>query len=272
MTQILNRVKVNTSTTGTGTVSLGSAVSPYQTWSNGSAVSGLRYSYLIEDGAAWEVGEGVYTSGSPGTMTRNLIASSTGSLLVLSGAATIACVAKATDLPQTLARIDFAGGETSFSFTNIRQDFRHLKMILMGRMSTSGFGNIPFTMNASGSSIYDVQRAYGLGTTWTVDNTLTGTSFGSGVGILSLPGSNFPAGQAATLEVDIYNYTNTSFWKQLRGHVARWPQSTTTGEGYDLQWSAQYRSTSAITSIETPTFAGSAALAAGSSVELIGIP
>jgi hypothetical protein len=96
MALILDRAKVFTATTGTGTVTLGSAYSPFQTWSAASAVDGNRYTYLIEDGTAWEIGEGVYSSGG-GTVTRNLVSSSTGSLLSLTGSATIAVVARERD-------------------------------------------------------------------------------------------------------------------------------------------------------------------------------
>lgn len=95
---LTNRAKANTATTGTGTVTLGSGVVPYQSWSASGAVNGRSYDYLIEDGTNWEIGTGVYNSGA-GTVTRPgpgvdpNFESNTGSLLNLSGSATIACVA-----------------------------------------------------------------------------------------------------------------------------------------------------------------------------------
>lgn len=97
MYSLLNRAKANTSTTGTGTVTLGSGVVPFQSWSAAGAVSGRAYDYLIEDGTNWELGTGIYNSGT-GTVTRPgpgvdpNFESSTGSLINLSGSATIACV------------------------------------------------------------------------------------------------------------------------------------------------------------------------------------
>lgn len=92
MTSLLDRVKMTTATTGTGTMTLGSAVSPYQSFASAGAVNATLYAYLIEDGTAWELGTGTYTT-SGTTLTRVLGSSSTGSLLNLSGSATVAIVA-----------------------------------------------------------------------------------------------------------------------------------------------------------------------------------
>lgn len=93
---LTNRAKANTSTVGTGAVTPGSAVSPFQTWSASGAISGISYDYLIEFGTAWECGTGLYngtTITRPGPGVDPNFESSTGSLLSLSGTgATIANV------------------------------------------------------------------------------------------------------------------------------------------------------------------------------------
>jgi len=93
---LLNRAKADTATTGTGAVTPGAAVAPFQTWSAAGATTGFWYDYLIEDGASWEMGVGFYngtTLTRPGPGTDPWFTSSTASLLNLSGTATVACVA-----------------------------------------------------------------------------------------------------------------------------------------------------------------------------------
>lgn len=81
-----DRVKFTTATTGTGTITVGSASSGYQTPAGASVADGTIVNYAIEDGTAWETGYGIYTvSGT--TVSRVLQSSSTGSLLNLSGSA-----------------------------------------------------------------------------------------------------------------------------------------------------------------------------------------
>jgi hypothetical protein len=87
-----DRVSFSTATTGTGTVTAGSATSGFRamaTAASGSPIpDGTQVQYTIEDGAAWETGTGV-TGGTATTLTRVLSQSSTGALLNLSGSAKV---------------------------------------------------------------------------------------------------------------------------------------------------------------------------------------
>lgn len=97
MVEFVNRAYMTTSTTGTGTITLGSAVTNYQTFSDAGIVDSDEVRYLIEDGTDWEIGVGVYTSS--GTTLSRTVSESTNSdsAISLSGSAVVAVIAAAED-------------------------------------------------------------------------------------------------------------------------------------------------------------------------------
>jgi hypothetical protein len=89
MAKLYNLARMTTATTGTGTITLGSAVSGYLTFAGAGVANGETVTYAIKDGANSEIGEGVYTT-SGATLTRTVIKSTNSDTAInLSGAAEV---------------------------------------------------------------------------------------------------------------------------------------------------------------------------------------
>lgn len=102
-----NLAKVTTATTGTGTITLGSAVSGFLTFAGAGVKNGETVSYGIRDGSNSEVGRGVYTS-SGATLTRSVLTSTnSNSAINLSGSATVFITPLAEDLSYANRNVTF---------------------------------------------------------------------------------------------------------------------------------------------------------------------
>ena len=150
---------MTTGTTGAGTITLGSAVSKYQNFASAGAANGEVVHYTIEDGTAWEIGTGTYTTAGT-TLSRTLVQSSTGSLLSLSGTAEVFITAPAALIANT--------GETNtFTANQIISVTDNTNAAL--RITQLGTGNaILIEDNANPDStpfVVDASGNVGIGTT-----------------------------------------------------------------------------------------------------------
>lgn len=152
MAVLVNRAKVATSTTGTGTITLGSAEDGYQTFADAGVANSDVVRYIIEDGSNFEIGTGTYTS-SGTTLSRTVSESSNSNNAInLSGSATVFVGATAQDLSP------LGGGSNKVFFendTNVTADYT----ITDGKNAMSAG---PITIDSG------VTVTVGTGETWTV--------------------------------------------------------------------------------------------------------
>ena len=102
MTKFANRAKMSISSTGTGNVTLNSAVAGYQTFAASGIVDTDVIRYIIEDGTSWEIGTGLMSS-SATVMARTVEESSnSNNALNLTSAAKVLIGVTAGDIGPTV--------------------------------------------------------------------------------------------------------------------------------------------------------------------------
>lgn len=107
--KLYNIAKMNTATTGTGTITLSTVVSGFLTFADAGVSNGEVVTYVIEEGANREIGYGTYTS-SGTTLTRNVLKSTNSdSAIDLSGAAVVGITAAAENFREWQADVDANG-------------------------------------------------------------------------------------------------------------------------------------------------------------------
>lgn len=210
MAKLYNLARMTTATTGTGTITLGSAVASYVTFATAGVQNGDTVTYAIVDGNNREVGRGVYTS-SGTTLTRATILESTNSNLAinLSGSAEVFITAAAEDIANVGEANTFSATQTFSASVNISGAIKE---------------NV-FTIT-DGASV-DLNPANGTVQLWTLGASRSPTA------------TNFLAGQSMTLMID----DGTSFsitWPSVtwvnNGKIA--PTLATTGYTVVVLWKA----------------------------------
>jgi hypothetical protein len=152
-----NRAKMSTATTGTGTITLGSAVDGYQAFSAAGISNGDTVRYTIEDGDNWEIGTGTYTA-SGTTLTRSVTESSNSGLAInLSGEASVFLTLAAQDLSPTVTltgAVTGSGtltdlGDVSISTTATADPTITLTGAVTGSGTMTNLGNVSIATTAT---------------------------------------------------------------------------------------------------------------------------
>jgi hypothetical protein len=111
--KLYNLARMTTATAGTGTITLGSAVSSFLAFAAAGVANGETVTYAIEDGTNREIGRGVYTSAGP-TLTRSVLKSTNSDNAInLSGAAQVFITTASNDLMGHNEAGDFAISSTT---------------------------------------------------------------------------------------------------------------------------------------------------------------
>lgn len=109
MARLYNLARMSTATTGTGTITLGSAVAGFLSFASAGVGNGETVTYAIQDGSNSEIGRGVYTaSGTSLTRASILKSTNSGAAINLSGTAQVFITAAAEDILEILDEDDFA--------------------------------------------------------------------------------------------------------------------------------------------------------------------
>lgn len=163
MAKLYNLARMTTATTGTGTITLGSAVAGFLSFASSGIADGDTVTYAIEDGANSEIGRGVYTS-SGTTLTRSVLKSTNSNAAIsLSGSAQVFITPAAEDFsdPDNVASINGGqiGGFRNF-FINGSFDVWERRTTFSGT-TTSRVYAAPdrFGITSSGASLTSTARS-----------------------------------------------------------------------------------------------------------------
>lgn len=144
MAKLYNLARMSTATTGTGTITLGSAVTGFLSFASAGIADGETVTYAISDGSGAEIGRGVYTA-SGTTLTRSVLKSTNGgSTLNLSGTAQVFITPSAEDIiePPSSA-VDNAAVRFDSTTGRVVQSSALIIADTTGAISRSGNGGIP---------------------------------------------------------------------------------------------------------------------------------
>lgn len=197
---IKNRVGCATATTGTGTITLGSAESGYQSFSTAYGAD-ANVDILIEDGTSWEIARDCAYSHSGGTVTRGTLeSSSTGSVLTLSGSAKVYVVESAYRLQRTL-------------------------QIITSGFSAQGDGSTTVTLAAASTTLVSTaakEEIFDIGNCF---NPTTGIWQPTIAGLYLIGGTAIaggPIGDGATVAVYVEHSTDGTTWSSPNKRALLW--------------------------------------------------
>lgn len=246
LSSFFDLVAFTTATTGTGTITVGSAVAGARTPATAGIADGTTVSYSIKDGSNYESGIGV-TGSSGTTLTRTVLSSSNSNTAIsLSGTATVAYTALAQDLNfgmQQLGQIVTSGSQATVDFTSISQDFSslHVECVMADTQSGTSQTSLFMKVNNDGTSgNYTSTARTGAANDSSFFSSIAATSSGSYVGSMPQSGNTSIVGISV---ITIPAYARTVWHKSFM--LQNWNDDASF-VGYNFTGGGRWKSTAAI--------------------------
>lgn len=189
--ELYNLARMSTATTGTGTITLGSAVSSYLTFAQAGVSDGETVSYGIVDGSNHEVGRGVYTS-SGTTLTRSVLKSTNSDAAIsLSGSAQVYIAALREDFLGGWVRLSTASASNNATIDiAIPSGYEEYEIALYNVVPATDGADLRFRTSTDGGSTFDSgANDYGTGLSYVA--LTNGTGVGSDVNENGISGHVF---------------------------------------------------------------------------------
>ena len=226
-----NRAKMSTSTTGTGTITLGNAVSGFQTFADAGITNGQTVRYAIDDGANFEIGSGTYTS-SGTTLTRSVTESSNSdSAISLSGSAEVFIAATVADLnPLYIANPSSATNPTAAGTNAVSIGSGSVASGEKGFALLGGTASGQYAMAFNNYAVASAEKSISLG--WLTDATAT-SAVAIGTGTQSSGSHSVSLGQANASGADSFaaaiNNSTSSYGATGANSIAMGNHNKSTG-------------------------------------------
>lgn len=203
---LADRVQETTATTGTGTLTLGGAVSGYQSFA--VVGNGNTCYYTIVNGSAWEVGIGTYSTTGPTLARTTVLSNSNGNTtaITLVGASSVFLTYPAEKSVNLNADgVLEVGSPINYSDTDIIATFAstvagYNQMILQNKSSAT---NASANFNVSNDTATDTTGFAELG--------INSSTFSNGAGAFNIPGAAYLASASTDLSIGTYGAYNIHF-------------------------------------------------------------
>lgn len=225
MAKLFNLAKVSTATTGTGTITLGSARPGFLDFNAAGVQDGDAVTYAINDGTESEIGTGVY-SASGQTLTRNVLNSTNvSSPINLSGSAIVGITPSAEDFNALMPKSGGTFTDRVVFQEGISVAFLDSQQIIVGYNSVGviqppSSGGIMFFSVVEQSYPQNLTAcllAYDVGSSPLLTNMVLGTSVNNH-GSATLTGTTTTEGQ---IGIAVDNSGNFYIENRYIGNIAR---------------------------------------------------